>query len=65
MYHNNSWVGSLTYMEPGKGYMLLNKSTKDKKLTYPSSASTLKSAAVHSSKAANHSKNMSVVGYVE
>lgn len=65
MYHNNSWVGSLTYMEPGKGYMLLNKSTKEKKLTYPSSASTLKSAAVHSSKAANHSKNMSVVGYVE
>ena len=65
MYHNNSWVGSLTYMEHGKGYMLLNKSKTDKKLTYPSSASTLKSAAVHSSKAANHSKNMSVVGYVE
>ena len=67
MYHNNEWIGSLTYMEPGKGYMLNNKSKTDKKLIYPSSASTLKSATASSAKKLNKikkSQNMSVVGVV-
>lgn len=39
MYHKNNWVGSLEYMEPNHGYMLLNTSSKDKTLVYPTVAS--------------------------
>jgi hypothetical protein len=31
----NGWVGNLTYLEPGKGYMLYRKGTADTKFTYP------------------------------
>jgi hypothetical protein len=31
----NGWVGSLTHMEPGKGYMLFRKRTTDTSFRYP------------------------------
>lgn len=32
----NGWVGNLTYLEPGKGYMLYRKDRSDTKFVYPS-----------------------------
>jgi hypothetical protein len=31
----NGWIGSLTYLEPGKGYMLYRKQTTDTAFRYP------------------------------
>ena len=39
MYADNlGWVGSLTYMESGKGYMLQRQSSADAELTYPAAS---------------------------
>lgn len=35
MYYHNNWIGSLSYMEANKGYMLKNTVTADKQLIYP------------------------------
>ena len=31
----NGWIGNLTYLEPGKGYMLYRKATSDTSFVYP------------------------------
>lgn len=39
MYADNlGWIGSLTYMESGKGYMLQRQSSADAELTYPAAS---------------------------
>ncbi len=45
MYSGNlGWVGSLTYMESGKGYMLQRQATTDAKLQYPTITSVVRKA---------------------
>ncbi len=63
---NIGWVGSLTYMEPGEGYMLYRKSGDNTTITYPDSQGSLttKSAVGFLNKEfVNHdySRNMSLV----
>ena len=59
MYSGNNWIGSLEYMEPTAGYMLLNTDKVDKTLYYPSTSTTSSYApAVNSSE---YSSNMSVI----
>lgn len=38
---NMGWVGSLTYLEPGKGYMLKRNSNSGSTLTYPNTSGSL------------------------
>ena len=40
MYSRNNWIGSLEYMEPTSGYMLLNSADVDKQLVYPTTSTT-------------------------
>ncbi len=66
MYYNNEWVGSLTYMEPNKGYMLRNTSNNAKTFNYPSNAVTslLKSMDVRPSDS-RFDNTMNVIAIVE
>lgn len=59
MYSGNNWIGSLAYMEPNAGYMLLNTDAVDKTLYYPS-ASTVAGASTKM-KASPFSSTMSIV----
>ncbi len=45
MFYGNAWTGSLKYMEPGKGYMLLNTMPGSQSLYYPSVTATMKKSA--------------------
>jgi hypothetical protein len=38
-YNRNRWTGSLTTLEPGKGYIYKSASSEDRTFTYPSAAS--------------------------
>ncbi|NLO00845.1 MAG: T9SS type A sorting domain-containing protein, partial [Bacteroidales bacterium] len=47
MYSGNiGWVGSLTYMEPGKGYMIYRNGSGNVTLHYPDSEGTLKGSII-------------------
>jgi hypothetical protein len=49
MYAGNiGWVGSLTYMEPGKGYMIYRNGSDNVTLKYPDSEGTLKGSILDS-----------------
>ncbi|WP_167615121.1 LamG-like jellyroll fold domain-containing protein [Maribellus sediminis] len=67
MYSGNiGWVGSLTFMEPDKGYMLFRKSGSDVTLTYPDSEGTLvsKNAFIENQSefvSAKYASNMTIV----
>lgn len=71
MYSGNlGWIGSLTYMENGKGYMLQRQSQDDAQLQYPSKTSVgRKAKAVKSADDATayfpYSANMTAVVEVE
>ena len=71
MYSGNlGWIGSLTYMENGKGYMLQRQSQDDAQLQYPSKASVgRKAKAVKSADEPTayfpYSANMTAVVEVE
>lgn len=60
MYSGNNWFGSLEYMEPNKGYMLLNNDATDKTLVYPSTATTFSSMPSRQ-KSSPYSLNMNVI----
>lgn len=67
MYSGNGWIGSLTYMEAGKGYMLLRKSNDDVSFIYPSTKGSL-GKALHTDMSddnaylnTNYANNMTVV----
>ena len=60
MYSGNNWIGSLEYMEPTAGYMLLNNDQTDKTLVYPTTSTTVSQMpAVLPS--GSYSLNMSVI----
>ena len=68
MFYNNNWVGSLKYMEPGKGYMLRNTASTAKMLIYPqSTASTTLVPAQKSvlSNAKEYNENMTIIATCE
>lgn len=60
MYSGNNWIGSLEYMEPSAGYMLLNSDLSDKTLTYPTTSTTI-SHAPAATTSSPYSLNMSVI----
>lgn len=64
MYYGNEWIGSLKSMQPNCGYMLKNNGFSGKKLKYPSSYTSLRSADITTSKASAYESNMSIVAYV-
>ncbi len=62
MYQNNlGWIGSLTYMQPGRGYMLQRMGTKPATLQYPSSVTQTNRAAIATRAA--ETDNMEELGY--
>ena len=64
MYSGNNWIGSLEYMEPTAGYMLLNNDQTDKTLVYPTTSTTVSQMpAVLPS--GSYSLNMSVIAVGE
>lgn len=64
MYSGNNWIGSLEYMEPTAGYMLLNNDQTDKTLVYPTTLTTVSQMpAVLPS--GSYSLNMSVIAVGE
>lgn len=71
MYSGKKWVGSLTYMESGKGYMLKRVATDNTEFRYPVTSGTLNSPAFRApkkeniSEEINHSYNMSIVATSE
>ncbi|HYW96068.1 MAG TPA: LamG-like jellyroll fold domain-containing protein, partial [Bacteroidales bacterium] len=46
MFWGNNWTGNLEYMQPNKGYMLLNTSDNDLTLYYPSATDRTKKSAI-------------------
>ena len=61
MYSRNNWIGSLEFMEPTVGYMLLNTSSIDKQLVYPTTATTTSYAP--SAVAMPNSTNMGIIAF--
>ena len=61
MYSRNNWIGSLEFMEPTVGYMLLNTSSTDKQLVYPTTATTTSYAP--SAVAMPNSTNMGIIAF--
>lgn len=67
MYSGKTWIGNLTYMEPGKGYMLLRNGDGDVQFHYPSTdgalSNVMKSRAVKSDAYLNtaYADNMTIV----
>jgi hypothetical protein len=70
-----AWIGSLTYMEPGKGYMFLRKATTNATFKYPLISGSLLGGRVIEGAAAtaeqrpvpanfSHSDNMTVIAVV-
>ena len=59
MYSGNNWIGSLSYMEPNAGYMLLNTDVVDKTLYYPSTSTVVGSGT--KLKSSPFSSTMSIV----
>jgi hypothetical protein len=45
----NGWIGTLTYMQPGKGYMYYSNTTATQSLVYPSTNSQVYSILSHKS----------------
>lgn len=77
MYNNNlGWIGSLTYMQPGRGYMLQRVGTTDATLQYPSAKTQTNRAATRAIESkdeamedlgyenSNYSRTMSMVATV-
>lgn len=62
MYSGHNWIGSLQYMEPNAGYMLLNTDNVDKTLVYPTS-STIAGNTYSVAKASPWPDNMGIVAY--
>jgi hypothetical protein len=61
VYYKNNWIGSLTYMRPGQGYLIKNVSSQTKTFHYPSD-SVAQSGDLRSAVAsAGYADNMSVV----
>lgn len=63
---NMGWVGSLTYLEPGKGYMLKRNSNSGSTLTYPNTSGSLSTKNVFETDFAsylnsNYSGNMNMI----
>lgn len=71
MFSGKTWIGSLTYMEPGKGYMLLRNGQDDVQFHYPSVEGALsdvmKSRAVKDNSYLNtdYADNMTIVATAE
>lgn len=71
MYSGKEWVGSLTYMEAGRGYMLKRVAETDTEFKYPSTGGSLnmtrgmKRALADRSPVFIHSYNMSIVAVSE
>lgn len=71
MYSGKKWVGSLEFMESGKGYMLKRTASSDTEFTYPVTGGTLNSNVARAPKAADntaeirYSYNMSIVAVSE
>ncbi len=67
MAYKNRWIGNLTYMEPNKGYMLLNTKLENDTLVYPAvNSMQLRSAFIDKPELdmSSYSGNMSVVAKV-
>ncbi len=71
MYSGKTWIGNLTYMEPGKGYMLMRNGEGDVQFNYPSVdgalSDVMKSRAVKSDSYLNtaYADNMTIVATAE
>lgn len=71
MYSGKTWIGNLTYMEPGKGYMLLRNGDGDVQFHYPSTdgalSNVMKSRAVKDNSYLNtdYADNMTIVATAE
>ena len=63
MYSRNNWIGSLEYMEPTSGYMLLNSADVDKQLVYPTTSTTVSYAP--SAVSMPNSTNMGIIALSE
>jgi hypothetical protein len=59
----NGWVGNLTYMEPGKGYMLYRTAATDTTFYYPNLPGILGVAIGHNSSQDHDLMNGSTVAY--
>ncbi len=57
MFYGNNWTGSLQYMIPNKGYMLLNNSTDNQFLYYPSVINDTKKSAMSDTEPENPAVN--------
>jgi hypothetical protein len=62
MYNGKSWLGSLTYLEPDKGYMLKRNALNPTEFKYPKSSSYAKAKANVKS-AVNHYDEFSIEPY--
>lgn len=64
MYYDNEWIGSLNSMQPNCGYMYKSMSSADKKLKYPTTATSLLSyTSTTAAKASANESNMSIIAY--
>ena len=65
MFYRNNWIGSISYMEVNKGYMLRNTSGSAKTLVYPSAAASAVNGSSRSSAllpaASAYSDNMNII----
>lgn len=50
---NNGWIGSLDYMQPGKGYMYYSENANNMTFTYPNETSSLRSSTILERNASN------------
>ncbi len=70
MFNGRSWIGSLTYLEPGKGYMLYRTESTDGDFTYPAINGSYSSSQIKRSEHEDvysnyeHAHNMTVVAQV-
>ncbi|MCK9561260.1 MAG: T9SS type A sorting domain-containing protein [Bacteroidales bacterium] len=48
VFYKNNWVGDLTFLEPGKGYMLYSNTSEPRELLYPDYSMLLKSEYIKS-----------------